>query len=180
MGPHFKQRETQVYFTCTGDGGTGSMFTGTFIYFNFCTLLHFMCLLLCISVWGKTKETSPSVPMAWSRWWLWWRSTVPLFLNGIFVTNDSFTRTEVEAAPLSAPASPAAETPKEEPVSEEVSVQHIESTAVSTESAEEPTPTTPKSESQQVTPKSESFQHSTPKSCPTPEVRITLNFLLLV
>ncbi|XP_058854195.1 peripheral-type benzodiazepine receptor-associated protein 1 isoform X3 [Acipenser ruthenus] len=77
---------------------------------------------------------------------------------------------EVEAAPLSAPASPAAETPKEEPVSEEVSVQHIESTAVSTESAEEPTPTTPKSESQQVTPKSESFQHSTPKSCPTPEV----------
>ncbi|XP_058857520.1 peripheral-type benzodiazepine receptor-associated protein 1-like isoform X11 [Acipenser ruthenus] len=77
---------------------------------------------------------------------------------------------EVEAAPLSAPASPAAETPKEEPVSEEVSVQHIESTAVGTESAEEPTPTTPKSESQQVTPKSESFQHSTPKSCPTPEV----------
>ncbi|MGH0149001.1 UNVERIFIED_CONTAM: hypothetical protein FKN15_044612 [Acipenser sinensis] len=86
--------------------------------------------------------------------------------NGVEVPEEK----EVEAAPLSAPASPAAETPKEEPVSEEVSVQHIESTAVSTESAEEPTPTTPKSESQQVTPKSESFQHSTPKSCPTPEV----------
>ncbi|MGH0134215.1 UNVERIFIED_CONTAM: hypothetical protein FKN15_054948 [Acipenser sinensis] len=86
--------------------------------------------------------------------------------NGVEVPEEK----EVEAAPLSAPASPAAETPKEEPVSEEVSVQDIESTAVSTESAEEPTPTTPKSESQQVTPKSESFQHSTPKSCPTPEV----------
>ncbi|XP_041096232.1 RIMS-binding protein 2, partial [Polyodon spathula] len=87
--------------------------------------------------------------------------------NGVEVPEEK----EVEAAPHPAPASPEAETPKEEPVSEEVSVQHQETTAVSTESAEEePTPTTPISEPQQVTPKLESFQHSTPKSCPTPEV----------
>ncbi|XP_069040687.1 RIMS-binding protein 2 isoform X12 [Lepisosteus oculatus] len=79
---------------------------------------------------------------------------------------------DLEVTPPAAHTALAAEPAKEQPLeAEELSVQHQEQpTASSTNSEPEPAAGTPKPDSRQLPPKSESLPHSTPKSCPTPEV----------
>uniref|UniRef100_W5M523 RIMS-binding protein 2 n=1 Tax=Lepisosteus oculatus TaxID=7918 RepID=W5M523_LEPOC len=88
--------------------------------------------------------------------------------NGLELSGEK----DLEVTPPAAHTALAAEPAKEQPLeAEELSVQHQEQpTASSTNSEPEPAAGTPKPDSRQLPPKSESLPHSTPKSCPTPEV----------